>query len=81
MLFFGSRKCPQCGLPVPTEALVCHYCRITVPPQNIWNCGSWIFGAALVFLLVSAFGPDNLLGSRVLQTLQGFQGFIGGGGN
>ena len=72
MLFFGPRKCPQCGLPVSREAVVCHYCHVTVPSSKIWDCGSWIFGAALLFLLVSAFGPTNLLGSRVAQTLQGF---------
>jgi hypothetical protein len=81
MLLFGPRKCPKCGLPVSKEAMVCYYCHVTVPRSKIWDCGSWLIGAALVFLLVSAFGPDNLLGSRVTQTLQGFRGFIPGAGN
>jgi hypothetical protein len=78
MSFFGPRKCPNCGLPVPSDAVVCHYCRVTAPRSKISDCGSWIIGAALVFLLVSAFGSDNLFGSRVAETLQGF---IPGRGN
>ena len=78
MSFLGPRKCPNCGLPVSSDVLVCHYCRVTVPRSSIWDCGSWIIGAALVFVLVSTFGPDNLFGSRVAETLQGF---IPGRGN
>jgi hypothetical protein len=72
MSFFGPRKCPHCGMPVPSDALACHYCRQTVPVSIRWNFGSLIIGAALLFVLVSTFGSDNLFGSRVAQALQGF---------
>ena len=81
MSFLGPRKCPNCGLPVSSDVLVCHYCRVTVPRSSIWDCGSWLIGAALVFLLVSIFGSDNLFGSRIAETLQGIQGFIPGRSN
>ena len=78
MSFLGPRKCPNCGLPVSSEALVCHYCRVTVPRPRAWDCGPWIIGAAFLFVLVSAFGTENLLGGGVAETLQGF---IPGRGN
>lgn len=81
MSFFVPRKCPNCGLPVSSDAVVCHYCRVTVARSSICDCGSWIVGAALVFVLVATFGPDNSFAGRVAETLQGFQGFIPGRGN
>ncbi len=72
MSLFGPSKCPNCGLPVSSDALVCHYCRKTVPQSTGWGFGSWIIGAALVFVLVSTFGPEHVFGGRVVQTLQGF---------
>jgi len=81
MSFLGPRKCPNCGLPVSSDVLVCHYCRVTVPRSSIWDSGSWLIGAAIVFLLVSIFGSENLLGGRVAETLQGFRCFIPGRSN
>ena len=72
MPLFGPSMCPNCGLPVPSGALACHYCRKTLPQSSRWGFGSWIIGAALVFLLVSTFGPENVFGGRVAETLQGF---------
>lgn len=72
MSFFGPRKCPNCGLPVSPDALVCHYCRVTVHRSRIWDCGSWIIGAAIVFILVSTFGSGNMFGSHFAETVQGF---------
>ena len=71
MLSFRPVKCQSCGMPLPSGAIACHYCRTTVSIPKLWKVGSWVVAVTLTVVLVSAFGSGESIRFRIFQTLYG----------
>lgn len=49
------KKCPRCGMEIPEDAQICHYCREIQPPpkQSSFGCSTIIGGAVIVFIILA----------------------------